>query len=189
VATVHRIRGRAYRSLDDVRDRLGELNAAADGRRFTDAEREEWDALQEVAEALELDLRRDRILDLDRRGSGERVDVDQRDPDRRPSAEQAGPERSAALRTIEGFTRDDTLTPTAADRLDGLVRAEGHHGSLAARYLDAVADPAYFTAFGKALQDPATAPLRMSPDEQVAWSRGRPAADAPHLRRRPRPER
>jgi HK97 family phage major capsid protein len=73
--------------------------------------------------------------------------------------------RDVGLRAIE--RRDDVLTAKAADRLDGLVRGRDPDGS-AARYLDAVGDPHYNSAFGKMVMDPMSGHLRFSPREVEA---------------------
>ncbi len=59
--------------------------------------------------------------------------------------------RDAGLRTIERHKRD--LSPAAGDRLESLVRVRDQ-GAVAARYLDAVGNPHYRTAFGKLAMDP-----------------------------------
>lgn len=73
--------------------------------------------------------------------------------------------RDAALRAIDGHR--DTLTPAAADRLDAIVRGDDVR-SLNARYLAAVADPAYLRAWCEIVADASGAHLRMSAEEQAA---------------------
>lgn len=84
------------------------------------------------------------------------------------AAQPTGPgweQRSAGLRAIEA----SGLAGAAADRLDSLVRDERNDpGALAGRYLAAIADPAYRSAFVRALAEGPTAVLGMSPAEQVA---------------------
>jgi HK97 family phage major capsid protein len=69
------------------------------------------------------------------------------------------------LQTIERHR--GVLTPEAGDRLDELVRGRDPMG-LDARYLAAVGDPHYNSAFGKLLADPMQGHLRFSPQEVKA---------------------
>jgi predicted phage gp36 major capsid-like protein len=99
------------------------------------------------------------------------------DPEHRESSEAAPPpriperdrtpggeDRSAALRAIED--RSDDLTPEAGDRLEGLVRRDGF--GMDARYITAVANPAYFRAFMKQLAGGQGAGAVLEPDEAEA---------------------
>lgn len=74
-----------------------------------------------------------------------------------------GPARSRALRVVEGAKY---LSARASDRLDTLIRDTATDpGGVAARYLSAVADPQYASAFWKAVRNSATAHLDMTPEE------------------------
>jgi hypothetical protein len=75
--------------------------------------------------------------------------------------------RSEALGAVDYYTQRDQLNSTAADRLDGLIRRDGPR-ALAGRYLTAIGDPAYLSAFGKLLADPTTGHLRFSAKEAEA---------------------
>jgi HK97 family phage major capsid protein len=77
--------------------------------------------------------------------------------------------RDAGLRTIETHSRTGELSPQAADNLDELVRGRDPTG-LDARYLQAVAQPEYNSAFGKLLADPVHGHLRMNRAEVAAFS-------------------
>ncbi len=92
----------------------------------------------------------------------------ERESDRVEPQARRNPERDAALRTIERHA--GLLASPAADALDELVTDRDPNG-LAARYLTAVGDPAYFRAFGKMLADPATGQLRFTPSEVEAVRR------------------
>jgi HK97 family phage major capsid protein len=72
------------------------------------------------------------------------------------------------LRAIERHSA--MLGKEAGHSLEQLVRT-GDPLGLGARYLDAVANPAYFTAFIKMLQDPTSGHLRFAPDEVEAVRR------------------
>lgn len=73
-------------------------------------------------------------------------------------------DRDNAYRVIDEYRTNDVLSARAADRLDGVLRDRDPAGATA-RYLTAVGDPAYRTAFSKMLADPATGHLRFSPEE------------------------
>lgn len=87
-------------------------------------------------------------------------------PDRPAGA--ATRDHDDALRAIERHAT--VLNSAAADTLDGLVRAKDPTG-IDSRYLAAVADDAYNTAFGKIAADPTTGHLRFSPEEVEAVRR------------------
>lgn len=75
-----------------------------------------------------------------------------------------GEDRSAALRAIEA--RSDELSSRAGDRLEALVRRDGF--GMDARYITAVANPAYFRAFMKQLAGGQGAGAVLEPDEVQA---------------------
>ena len=87
------------------------------------------------------------------------------DRESRPRAQTESQE--LGLRAIDEYERKGGLRSDAADRLDDAVRNHDRLG-LGARYLDAVGNPAYNTAFGKLLADPQTGHLRFSPEETAA---------------------
>jgi HK97 family phage major capsid protein len=84
------------------------------------------------------------------------------------------PHRRAALdgamRTLERCQSTDVMTNRAAVAMERVVRHQDPMG-LTARYLVAVADPAYNRAFGKLLQYADTAAMRMTATEQEAVQR------------------
>ncbi len=92
----------------------------------------------------------------------------------RVQAEQIAPHRRQALdgamRTLERCQRDDVMNSRAAVAMEAVVRSRDPMG-LTARYLTAVADPAYNSAFGKLLQYADTAAMRMTADEPAAVQR------------------
>ena len=73
--------------------------------------------------------------------------------------------RDQGLRAIDHHT--GVLSGRAADRLERLVREDDPNGD-GGRYLSAVGNPHYLTAFKKMLQDPTTGHLRFTPAEVEA---------------------
>jgi HK97 family phage major capsid protein len=94
---------------------------------------------------------------------------EQRTDSRADPTDQSPPHVRAAheagLRTIERHRK--ILSAAAADNLDDIVRRRDPAG-LDARYIAAVGDPAYNTAFGKMLADPTHGHLRFTPAEVAA---------------------
>jgi len=74
------------------------------------------------------------------------------------------------MHAIERYSAVDVLSPRAADRLDEVIRNRDPLG-FGARYLAAVADLDYNSAFGKVLADPTHGSLRFSPKEREAFDR------------------
>ena len=81
------------------------------------------------------------------------------DREHRPRARNAAQE--LGLHAIDQYEAKGGLRSDAADVLDDLGRLES-------KYLSAVANPDYNTAFGKLLADPQSGHLRMSPQETDA---------------------
>ncbi|MGD0247808.1 MAG: phage major capsid protein [Candidatus Limnocylindrales bacterium] len=81
-----------------------------------------------------------------------------------------GDYQAAALRALEAAR----LAPSAGDRLDAVIRAEPT--SAHARYLAAVADPAYAEAFAAIMADSRAASIELGPDERAATREARAAA-------------
>jgi HK97 family phage major capsid protein len=123
----------------------GVTNAIARRSALTEEER---DALSEFAERNPES--REDIAQDEHRERGE--------PDR-----GVGAHRTRALRVVERATY---LSARAADNLDTLIRdAENDPSATAARYVAAVADPAYARAFWLTLRNTQTAHLDMTPEE------------------------
>jgi HK97 family phage major capsid protein len=160
--------GRDYFSEAELKARVAELDLEHRDETMPKAAREEWNRLNETID--EFEARRERILEL----AGSRRNVEsgdgatfrhgytRTDDPQDPRLREA---RDVGLRAIE--RHDDVLTAKAADRLDGLVRSRDPDGS-AARYLDAVGDPDYNSAFGKMVMDPNHGHLRFTPREVEA---------------------
>ena len=150
-------------TLEQIRTRIAELDRKARGRRFTDAEREAWNALNAQAEGAE-NARSAPIACASwpaarRTASASRAArrTARRPPPRarrrwRPSTASPAPANSRRRR------------PTASMPTSGA----GDPLGLDARYLTAVGDPAYATAFGKILADPTNGHLRHEPAEVEA---------------------
>jgi len=79
-------------------------------------------------------------------------------------------EMDAGLRTIERYRQSNHLSARSADSLDNMVR-ENDYGGLGARYLAAVGDPSYESAFEKILRNPTTAHFRFTAAEVEAVQR------------------
>jgi HK97 family phage major capsid protein len=161
------------REQDGLRHRHSDLKARA----YALANGGEWDKKKtrqaaEIADELERvnrqlervgDEYREAMADAVKRGKVSLEDTDDpllrdrsRDEQVAPHVRQA---HDAGLRSIERHR--DRLSPEAGDRLDGLVRNADHTG-IGGRYLDAVGDPHYSSAFGKMLMDPTTGHLRFT---------------------------
>lgn len=75
--------------------------------------------------------------------------------------------RSAAMRTLERYQRSDVLSARAADTVDGVLR-RGDSQAITARYIAAVGNDHYLSAFGKMVSDPSMGHLRFSAEEVEA---------------------
>jgi HK97 family phage major capsid protein len=169
------------RERDRLRDRRSDLKArasalaAAPGEWSEDRSDEggriagELDTLDtklgrlddEYTEALTDAYKRGRV------GTEHVADVYERVEDRAPGG-AAGAGRDVGLRAIDRHR--DKLTAPAGDRLERLVRGNDPM-NIGARYLAAVGDPDYASAFGKMLLDPATGHLRFTAHEVEAVRR------------------
>ena len=74
--------------------------------------------------------------------------------------------RDLALRAIERY--QDVMADGRPDELETFIRRSSQPSEWTARYLAAVGDPAYRSAFGKLMQDPQNGHLRFSPEEVEA---------------------
>jgi hypothetical protein len=153
--------------VEELKAKIAALEANARGRRFSPAEKRDWNAWNE--ELAELEARTNRVLELagnpNATVAGASFDV----PGTRGAVSGSrGEDRDAGLRTIETYSNSGELRSQAADTLERLVRDPRDPMALSARYLDAVGDPAYGTAFAKILEHGTLAPLRFTPDEQAA---------------------
>jgi HK97 family phage major capsid protein len=143
---------------------------------------ERWENLRTGAERIDADIERldDEYRDNLREGvetgrystesgDGARSPDGERDRARndedRSVPQHVRAARDAGLRTIERHR--DALTAAAADNLDNLIRKRDPHG-VDARYIAAVGEPAYFSAFGKMLADPQMGHLRFTAQEVAA---------------------
>ena len=103
-------------TIEQVTARIAELDRAARGRKFTDDERDEWHRLNARWTSTSRASARARLAELANRAATSSARPARRRPGARPAELSA--DRSAALATLERFTRAGTLTPAAADRLD-----------------------------------------------------------------------
>jgi HK97 family phage major capsid protein len=102
--------------------------------------------------------------------------VDSRKPHHLQAAQSLG------LRAIDMHAGRE-LSAAAADHLDEVVRERDETG-IGGKYLAAVGDPNYYTAFGKILQHGQMAQLHMSPAEQEALHRVTTVVDERDARER-----
>jgi HK97 family phage major capsid protein len=187
--TLDDLRGKTAGELDSIvaslETELRDLHQTADGqlRHKTAAEGEHFDALLDVRDEAVKRAGQHRAIEAAFNRGGYEVAFDERrrDGDDRgmPSAGHGGwvtapgadPRlqqfRSAAMRTVERYQTRHVLDSAASDRIDKVLR-EGDPAALTARYLAAVGDEHYRTAFGKLLRDPQHGHLRYSPQEVAA---------------------
>jgi len=157
--------------IAEIKPRLREIHQDPNGqlRDKSAAERIEFDQLIPLLDAAELHLKvtdtvRHRPRAVERAGSETRGG----EPSRRAAAYEVPPgvaeDRDRALRMLDEYRADDVLSAAAADRADEVLRHRDPQG-LTARYLTAVGDQCYGSAFGKMLADPQMAHLRFSAAE------------------------
>jgi HK97 family phage major capsid protein len=92
--------------------------------------------------------------------------------------------RFAAMSTLERYQRTDVLSAAAADRADAVLR-HGDPFAQTARYLAAVGNEHYGTAFAKMVGDPQMGHLRFGPEEVEAVREATMAAAAAEYRAGP----
>lgn len=162
-------------SVTEIRRSLQALDAEAAGEKFTEEQRSRWEELNTRLERLnvsaqdETELRRARLKELardPRRLEGERSLNERRDEGK--TAPHVQTAHDEGLRAIS--MHESLLSTRAADQLDRLVR-EGDVQGFGSRYMSAVADPAYESAFMTLLRDPAHGHLRFSAQEVDAVRR------------------
>ena len=161
---------------EEIKDRLDTINREWRGEKFSPEVAAEWNALNaelddNKATLAQQRVREERLREIVRSGDDGHFEGEAYASPRRNDVTVVGDRaahRSAGLRAIE--RNEDILPSDAGDRLTSLVREHDPHG-LAARYLDAVADPAYASAFVKMLKDPTTGHLRFSAAEVEAMRR------------------
>ena len=158
--------------MAEIREQLNDMNREAGGDQFDQESRDTWNTLNaeldEHRAALdELRVREERLAEAAADPNPDRSESGHDSGVRATATTVGGREaaRSAGLRAIDRYR--DVLPTDAGDRLDHHVREQdvlGHD----ARYLAAVAEPAYESAFIKMLRDPSTGHLRFSPREVEA---------------------
>lgn len=172
MARIGTIAGRDYDHEDEIRERIVELDREHAGAVMPRAAKDEWNELCEVIQHFE--ARQETILDLYHRGAVE-SGTDDYQP-RRPGRTRRDPERprhlvaaqDAGLRAISANA--GALSPEAGDRLEAIVRNvdDADPVGQGARYLAAVGNAFYASAFGKIAMDPMHGHLRFSPEEVEA---------------------
>lgn len=115
-----------------------------------------------TAKAEDGEAKRARVLELGDRGEPGDGGVPLPGSEPRSPRRDANPTRDAALRMIEEHR--DSFAPKSGDTIDRLVR-RGDPTGIAGRYIAAVGDDSYASAFGKMLSDPQSGHLRFTPQE------------------------
>jgi HK97 family phage major capsid protein len=188
-------RERLHERRERLKAELTEIHRSAGDADLTAGQAERFDNLSRGVERVDGELRElderitervawgEMLFDRLRSGVGIEHGADEADPrgidrDRYRGAYGASGDdgapphiaraRSEALRVIE--RRSDVLSSEAGDRLDRVLRL-GDRSGLTARYIEAVANPAYLSAFGKMAVDPLQGHLRFSPQEVEAVRR------------------
>jgi len=150
------ISGRSYSGEQEMKRRVEELDREHAGEAMPDEARSEWNALNKAID--EFEARRTRIRELA---------TSPRNTEAGAAFHNPVESRDSGLHTIERYRNQEALTSKAADRLDELVRKSDTTG-VDGRYLAAVGDPHYNSAFGKLLADPVLGHNRMTKEEVAA---------------------
>jgi hypothetical protein len=151
----------------DVAARISALHDEHAGQPLDEQAREEFSELAERSRECDL-----RIQELSARqrlvGELARRPENVERPEPQPAVVTRTVDREGldlGLRAIERHSAH--LSTDAGTRLERLVRSDDPLG-IGARYLSAVGDPHYHSAFGKLITDPTTGHLRFSPQEVAA---------------------
>jgi HK97 family phage major capsid protein len=155
----------------EIREELARLDRKYGAQPFEPQDRDTWNRLNAEREANVKTLEEYRIRD--QRLAELAGDSSRHEPTTPPASRfndgvtvgDASAHRSSALRAIERHS--NTLSPEAGDNLTDLVERRDPTGC-DARYIAAVANPHYGTAFGKLLADPQHGHLRHTPNEVEA---------------------
>jgi len=168
--------------LAAIDERLAAIHNTHRGRRFSDAIRQEWNQLNaerdELAGIAEETTRRRQRLEAIVNSNPHAVErvapaqTRQRSPWAAAPADPFDPaaQRDAAMRVLDHYSSQGVLNAEAADRADHVLRHADSTGDTA-KYLTAVGDPAYASAFGKLLADPVMGHNRFSGEEVEAVRR------------------
>src|SRR5512132_1655744 len=162
-------------TADQIRDEHERLDRGVGSENFSDREKRIWNALNAK---LEHKIREERIRELADRG-GDNVETTDHRPGGghesertlNPALARRQPELSEALRAIDRHA-DSFRHQRDAHRLEQHLRHEDV-GSFDARYVAAVAEPAYRTAFRKLLRGRDR--VDFTPEEREAVERYRGA--------------
>lgn len=164
-----------YMTPQQVRDRLEEF------RGFVRPTRAQWLEIEALEEAVTAQARGQAAIAAYQSGNTGMLDQARPAPNPVPGGEAGhggwatgqGPDRhlqqhrSAAMRVLDHYRGTGMLDSAAADRADKVLR-HGDGQALTARYLAAVGNEAYGTAFGKMVSDPVSGHLRFSAAEVEA---------------------
>jgi HK97 family phage major capsid protein len=171
--------------IAEISDRLSEIDRAHTAQRFPAEVRTEWNALNQERDELKatrdecrtrLQTMREQLAEAaadpnpDRRESGDgNTPISYNNPATRRAKVHDGSRAAVAhfdaLRAIDAH--DSILSSEAGDTLTDLIERRDPTG-VDSRYIAAVANPHYSTAFGKLVRDPQTGHLRHTPQEVEA---------------------
>jgi HK97 family phage major capsid protein len=173
-ATTWTVYGRTYRSIDEVRERMDALDREHPGQRFSDSQRDEWNALGEIvaehvgADELEARMTALRAMARDPRNHEEGTDFPDRPATRRESTDPRAEVRSRALRANE---RAEFMPDSTRAAMERALRDDDDPNNGLAQYVDTASDRDYFRAFSKLLNDPVSGAHLWTPEERQAVQR------------------
>lgn len=149
----------APHTLSEIVARIGDINAEYRDKPFPKAARDEWNTLNERAE--EIRVRTARVAELAQHPGNREAGTSFTTHHRATGS----PVRERALRTLERHA--EHFAVGSDTEIDNLIR---HHdpSEVGARYITAVGDEHYGTAFGKLLQHGQWAAAQMTREETAA---------------------
>jgi HK97 family phage major capsid protein len=162
--------GRNYTSLDDVRERVQQLDADHPGGRFSEAQREEWNELNAVLDEPENEARRRRILELAQKPANREEGTSYRPDDEAGGGVSAT--RSDALRAND---RAEFLSTEVREFMERAIRQDDDPHDQLSRFVVATSDRAYLRAFASWMNDPLMGPQTWNDGERAAVRKVRDA--------------
>jgi HK97 family phage major capsid protein len=167
--------GREYNSLDEIRNRVAELDARHPDQRFPAAVRDEWNALNEILAEAEFETRTERLrqlaLEQNPANTGAGATFGQsRDRPSVPDPRTAGQVRSRALAANE---RADFLPEASRSHMERMIREDDDPDERLARFVVESSSRDYFRAFAAWMRDPVSGGHEWTDAERQAVQRVR----------------